>query len=69
MWECSSNYCTSIHSQFLLVPVKVLDTRIVKRNNSVAGQWLAEWVHTPSDEATWEFADEISSFEATRTWL
>lgn len=45
--------------QLLLIPLRVLETRIVKRNNSAAGQWLVEWAHTPREEATWEFADDM----------
>lgn len=28
--------------QYLLVPLKVLDTRIVKKNNAAVGQWLVQ---------------------------
>lgn len=45
--------------QFLLVPVKVLDTRLIKRNNAAAGQWLVQWAHLPAEEATWEFAEDM----------
>lgn len=45
--------------QFLLVPIKVLDRRMVKRNNVAAGQWLIQWAHLPIEKATWEMADEI----------
>lgn len=45
--------------QLLLVPLRVLETRIIKRNNSAAGQWLVEWADTPREEATWEFADDM----------
>lgn len=45
--------------QFILVPVKVLDKRIMKRNNAAAGQWLVQWAHAPEEEATWEFAEEM----------
>lgn len=45
--------------QFMLVPVKVLDKRIVKRNNAAAGQWLVQWAHALEEEATREFAEEM----------
>lgn len=45
--------------QFILVPVKMLDKRIMKRNNAAAGQWLVQWAHAPEEEATWEFTEEM----------
>lgn len=46
---------------FLLVPVKVLEKRMIKRNNAAVGQWLIQWAHLPVEEATWELAEEIMS--------
>lgn len=43
----------------MLIPLKVLDTRIVKRNNIAVGQWLVQWAHAPEEEATWEFAADM----------
>lgn len=33
--------------QFILLLVAVLDTRIVKKNNVAAGQWLIQWAYSP----------------------
>lgn len=33
--------------QFILLPVAVLDTRIVKKKNVAAGQWLIQWAYSP----------------------
>lgn len=48
-----------LDGKFLLVPVKILDKRVVKRNNTAMGQWLIQWAHLPVEEATWEWAMEI----------
>lgn len=45
--------------QFMLVPVKILQKRMIKRNNAAVGQWLIQWAHLPVEEATWELAEEI----------
>lgn len=45
--------------QFLLIPVMVLATRFVKRNNVAVGQWLVQCAHSLEEEGTWEFADEM----------
>ncbi|KAL7124990.1 hypothetical protein ABFS83_14G085600 [Erythranthe nasuta] len=45
--------------QYLLVPVKILERRLVKRNNAAVGQVLVQWAHLPEAEATWEDAAEI----------
>lgn len=34
---------------YLLIPLKVLETRMVKRNNVAARQWLVQWAHSPSE--------------------
>lgn len=45
--------------QYLLIPVKVLEKRVVKKNNSAVGEWLVQWSHLPVTEATWEDALEM----------
>lgn len=45
--------------QQMLIPVAVLEKRLVKKNNRAAGQWLIQWSHLPKEEATWEDAEEF----------
>ncbi|XP_012847898.1 PREDICTED: uncharacterized protein LOC105967845 [Erythranthe guttata] len=47
------------NGELLLVPLKVLDRRMVKRNNIAVGQMLVQWAHLPMEEATWEDADSM----------
>lgn len=46
-------------SSYKWAPAAVLQRRIVKRNGAAATQWLIHWLGTATEEATWEFADEI----------
>lgn len=45
--------------QQMLIPLAVLEKRMVRRYNRVAGQWLIQWSHLPKEEATWEDAEEF----------
>lgn len=40
--------------QFLVYPVKVLQRRMVKKNNSAVAQWLIQWSNTIPEDASWE---------------
>lgn len=46
--------------KLLLHPVKILDRRIIKRNNAAASQVLIQWAHLPIVEATWEDYDRMT---------
>lgn len=48
-----------LEGQFMLVPVKLLERMMIKRNNAAVGQWLIYWAHLPAEEAIWEIVDEI----------
>ncbi|XP_076941485.1 uncharacterized protein LOC143611055 [Bidens hawaiensis] len=49
----------TIASRFSLRPLKVLDSRVIKRRNSAAGQVLVQWKDLPISDATWEYRDEF----------
>ncbi|KAL7129266.1 hypothetical protein ABFS83_13G053900 [Erythranthe nasuta] len=49
------------HNQILLIPVAVLEQRMVKHNNTGQVQWLVQWAHLPNEEATWEVAAEMGT--------
>lgn len=40
-------------------PAKVIDTMLVKRKGRASAKWLIQWIGAPSEDATWEFADDI----------
>lgn len=42
-----------------LMPIFVLDRRVVKRNNHMLVQWLANWSNSFLGDATWEDAFKI----------
>lgn len=42
-------------------PAKVLDTMLVKRRGAASAKWLIQWVGTSSEDATWEFAEDIKA--------
>ncbi|KAL7109005.1 hypothetical protein ACP275_06G149200 [Erythranthe tilingii] len=44
-------------NQFLLIPVVVLERRMVKNNNTAQVQWA----HLPKEEATWEIVAEMEA--------
>lgn len=48
-----------LEGQFMLVPVKLLERMMIKRNNAAVGQWLIYWAHLPAEGAIWELVDEI----------
>lgn len=41
------------------IPDVVRSVRTIKRKNAPVVQWLIEWKHLPSEEATWEDASKI----------
>lgn len=45
--------------QFLVCPVKVLQRRMVKKNNQAVTQWLIQWSHSVPEDASWEDAKII----------
>lgn len=45
--------------QFLVYPVKILERRMVKRNNKALVQWLIQWSHSIPEDASWEDAAMI----------
>lgn len=45
--------------QFLVYPVKILQRRMVKRNNQAVIQWLIQWGHSIPEDASWEDATTI----------
>lgn len=49
----------SVYYSGYKVPLKVLGTRMVKRNNSATTDWLVQWSEGTADDATWESADII----------
>ncbi|KAL7160677.1 hypothetical protein ABFS83_01G113100 [Erythranthe nasuta] len=46
-------------NQFLLIPEGVLDRKMIKKINTAVVQWLVKWAHLPTEEATWENAEEM----------
>ncbi|KAL7113985.1 hypothetical protein ACP275_04G093400 [Erythranthe tilingii] len=46
-------------NQFLLIPEKVIERRLAKKNNAAVTQWLVQWAHLPVEEASWEDAEEM----------
>ncbi|XP_076934706.1 uncharacterized protein LOC143601094 [Bidens hawaiensis] len=49
----------TIAPRFSLQPLKILDSRVTRRRNRVAGQVLVQWKDLPTCDATWEFRDEF----------
>ena len=47
--------------QFLVSPVKVLQRRMVKKNNVAVAQWLIQWSNTIPEDASWEDASTIQN--------
>ena len=45
--------------QFLVYPVKLLNKRMIKRNNAAVTQWLLQWSHSVPEDASWEDANVI----------
>jgi Chromo (CHRromatin Organisation MOdifier) domain len=45
-----------------LVPVAILDRKIVKRGNAPVAQILVKWSNTTEEEATWEYYEEIKKY-------
>lgn len=43
------------------IPAAVLETRMVKRRGEAAAQWLIQWQHATVEEATWEYAEDITT--------
>ncbi|KAG8372925.1 hypothetical protein BUALT_Bualt12G0117700 [Buddleja alternifolia] len=43
----------------VLEPEKILDRRVVNRNNRSATQWLIKWFNAPIEESTWEFLHDL----------
>ena len=42
-----------------LVPIAILDRKLVKRGNQAATKVLVQWSNLPSEDATWEFLFDI----------
>ncbi|PKI41787.1 hypothetical protein CRG98_037822 [Punica granatum] len=42
-----------------LQPLAILERRMVKRGNKATAQLLVHWSNTSSNDATWEYADEL----------
>lgn len=40
--------------QFLVFPVKILQRRMIKRNNAAVVQWLIQWSHSVPEDTSWE---------------
>ncbi|KAG8383721.1 hypothetical protein BUALT_Bualt04G0043300 [Buddleja alternifolia] len=47
------------HGFLVLEPEKILDRRVVNRNNRAATQWLIKWFNAPIEESTWEFLHDF----------
>lgn len=45
--------------QFLVYPVKILQRRMVKKNNAAVAQWLVQWSHSVPQDASWEDAKVV----------
>lgn len=48
-----------VEGRFLVHPVKILDRKMVKKNNVAATQWLIQWSHAIPEDASWEDAASI----------
>jgi hypothetical protein len=48
---------TDAEGNILMYPDKLLDRRMIPRNNEPVVQWLIQWMNLPESAATWEDAD------------
>ena len=40
-------------------PAKIIERKLFKLNNKPVTKWLVQWIGSSTDDATWEFAEEI----------
>ncbi|GAV79845.1 Chromo domain-containing protein [Cephalotus follicularis] len=58
--QCQPKYASLLNADELhIVPLAILDRKMVKRGTVAATKWLVHWSNCSPTDATWEFAEDL----------